>query len=316
MMIKDRGSPSEPQLRGDNWLENWWENKHVELPTELFEQIVEMSPHKGGKHGARPLLEVLGKMKATDTFLETTEPYTDWLFKAAVNEGARLWLESCRKIVAAAGVTPAEPAEQQGERLSLGTAGQDFRPLLETWRTSRDIDSSADLSERMKEIWHEAANERKAPSTEENIQKILDVLIPDSPGRWVEAEIQLDNAKLRSEYLRETPLLTESQVYASQGLNERNENESVSRWMREGKLFAVRWSGVDLYPAFQFAGGIPTPVIERILAVLPKDMTGWQIAMWFASGNGWLEGAEPKDRLSDPVAVIEAAEKLSDLAIG
>ena len=36
-------------------------------------------------------------------------------------------------------------------------------------------------------------------------------------------------------------------------------------------------------------------------------MTGWQIAMWFASGNGWLEGAEPQERLSDPDAVVDAA---------
>ena len=45
-------------------------------------------------------------------------------------------------------------------------------------------------------------------------------------------------------------------------------------------------------------------------------MTGWQIAMWFASGNGWLDGAAPQDRLGDPEAVLDAARVLADPAVG
>ena len=38
--------------------------------------------------------------------------------------------------------------------------------------------------------------------------------------------------------------------------------------------------------------------------------------MWFASGNGWLDGDEPKERLSDPDAVVDAARRLADPALG
>ena len=114
----------------------------------------------------------------------------------------------------------------------------------------------------------------------------------------------------------QTTCLTAAQVHAASGLNPGNRSEPASRWKREGRLFAVRRSGIDLYPAFQFEDGAPRPVIKKILAALPNDMTGWQIAMWFASGNGWLGGDEPQERLTDPNAVIDAALKLADPAVG
>ena len=103
---------------------------------------------------------------------------------------------------------------------------------------------------------------------------------------------------------------------AASGLKPRNRSEPASRWKREGRLFAVRRAGVDLYPSFQFADGAPLPVIKDVLAALPGHMTGWQIALWFGSGNGWLDGAEPHERLSDPDAVVDAARKLADSAVG
>lgn len=131
-----------------------------------------------------------------------------------------------------------------------------------------------------------------------------------------DTELDIDNAKLRAEYLQETLLLTETEVAAVSGTRQQNKRESVSVWKREGKLFAVRHSGIDLYPAFQFEDGAPLPIMERILTVLPKDMSGWQVAMWFASGNGWLGGDEPQERLSEPDAVIVAAQRLADPAVG
>ena len=94
------------------------------------------------------------------------------------------------------------------------------------------------------------------------------------------------------------------------------ERVPVSQWKREAKVFSVRQSGIDLYPAFQFSDGAPLPVIERILAILPKEMSDWQVAMWFASGNGWLGGDEPQQRVSDPDAVVVAAQRLADPAVG
>ena len=174
----------------------------------------------------------------------------------------------------------------------------------------------AELLERALEVLLSLAAERGSRLSEANIEKILDVILSDAPRPRIENELEIDNARLRSRYLQETPLLTGAEVRAASGLKPRNKSEPASRWKREGKLFAVRRSGIDHYPAFQFADGSPRPVIKAILAALPKDMTGWQIAMWFASGNGWLDGAEPQERLSDPDAVVEAARSLADPAVG
>ena len=174
----------------------------------------------------------------------------------------------------------------------------------------------AELLERALEVLPSLAAERGSRLSEANIEKILDVILSDAPRPRVENELEIDNARLRSRYFQETPLLTGAEVRAASGLNPRNKSEPASRWKREGRLFAVRRSGVDHYPAFQFADGAPRPIIKAILSALPKEVTGWQIAMWFASGNGWLDGDEPQERLSDTDAVVEAARRLADPAIG
>ena len=172
------------------------------------------------------------------------------------------------------------------------------------------------LIERAVDMIPAIAAKRNAKLTDANIEKMLDVLLSDTPRPPVEMELDIDNAKLRAEYLQETPYLTGAQVNAASGLKSQNRSEPASRWKREGRLFAVRRSGIDLYPAFQFEDGMPRPVIKKILAALPKSMTGWQIAMWFASDNGWLAGGKPQARLSDPDAVIDAALKLADPSVG
>ena len=166
------------------------------------------------------------------------------------------------------------------------------------------------------ELFPQVAAKRNEQLSDANIEKMLDVFLSDTPRPPVETDLDIDNARLRADYLQETPHLTAAQVHAASGLNPGNRSEPASRWKREGRLFAVRRSGIDLYPAFQFEDGAPRPVIKKILAALPNDMTGWQIAMWFASGNGWLGGAEPQERLSDPDAVVDAALNLADPAVG
>ena len=174
----------------------------------------------------------------------------------------------------------------------------------------------AQVIERALEALPSIAAKRNTRLTEADIDKLLDVMLADAPRAPVEAQLERDNAALRAEYLEETPLLTATEVRAASGLKPRNRSEPASRWKREGRLFAVRRSGVDLYPSFQFADGAPLPVIKDVLAALPGHMTGWQIAMWFGSGNGWLDGAEPQERLPDPDAVVDAARKLADSAVG
>ena len=106
----------------------------------------------------------------------------------------------------------------------------------------------------------------------------------------------VDNLELRNQYMNETPMLTAAQIQRMSGLGSKNASEPASRWKAEGKTFAVRVRGRDHYPAFQFEDGSPRPVMKAILAAVPETMTAWQKAIWFASGNGWLDGDEPRHR--------------------
>ena len=147
--------------------------------------------------------------------------------------------------------------------------------------------------------------------TESNIELMVRSILADAPRPDVRAELEMDNARLRADYLRETQMLSGAQVRAASGRNPKNLGEPASRWKREGRVFAVRYGGRDLYPAFQFADGQPRPVIKEILSLLPASVTPWQIAMWFSSGNAWLDGAEPRERLDEPGEVLEAARRLA-----
>ncbi len=152
--------------------------------------------------------------------------------------------------------------------------------------------------------------------TERNIELMIESILPDMPRADIRAQLEIDNARLRADYLQETRMLTGSEIRAGSGLNPKNASEPASRWKREGRIFAVRHGGRDLYPAFQFSGGQPRRVIKDILAQLPASLTPWQIAMWFASGNGWLDGATPEERLEAPGEVVEAALHLATPAEG
>ena len=132
----------------------------------------------------------------------------------------------------------------------------------------------------------------------------------------VDTDLALDNFALRQEYLDETPLLTAKQIHGISGVRSSNPSEPASRWKKEGKTFALRVQGSDLYPAFQFQDGVPRPVIKEVLAALPAGMTSWQKAFWFASGNGWLDGDEPHQRLHHGEEVVEAARQLAEPARG
>ena len=95
-----------------------------------------------------------------------------------------------------------------------------------------------------------------------------------------------------------------------------NPSEPASRWRREKRVFAVRKGRAQLYPRFQFADGQPLPVIKQVLKRLPAGMTPWQIAFWFRSGNGWLDGRSPEEALGDEDHVLNAADRLCDSVVG
>ena len=132
------------------------------------------------------------------------------------------------------------------------------------------------------------------------------------PTRNSKAEIEIDNALLRMQYLARNQTYTGCEVREASGLKTGNPSEPASRWERQRKIFGVPVGRTDLYPAFQFAEGRPRPEIGSILAALPESMSPWQIAFWFASGNGWIENdVAPQDALHDMAGVLSAAADLT-----
>ena len=131
-------------------------------------------------------------------------------------------------------------------------------------------------------------------------------------GIGIESKIAIDNLEWRSRYLNEMPMLTAADIHAMSGMRSKNRSEPASRWKAEGKTLGIRVQGRDFYPDFQFEDGSPRPIMKRILDAMPDHMTAWQKVAWFASGNGWLDGAAPQDCLEEGNSVVAAARQLAD----
>lgn len=157
---------------------------------------------------------------------------------------------------------------------------------------------------------------RKQALTERNVEALVEVFMADNPLASVEAEIEADNAALRSQFIKDVDLLTAQRVHARSGNKAKNTSVTASRWKAEKKIFAVSQSGKDLFPTFQFDEGLPKPVIAEVLRRLPASMTPWQIAFWFMSGNGWLDGDAPASRLGDRDKLLAAAGHEAEAVIG
>jgi hypothetical protein len=137
-----------------------------------------------------------------------------------------------------------------------------------------------------------------------------------APRDETQAAIEIENARLRSEFLQRHPTLGSPDIHKLSGSKSDNRAATAHRWKRDGRIFALTVKGEDRYPAFQLQDGQPRPVIADILAVLSKHMSPWQIALWFVSGNGWLSDRPPVACLDDPEAVIAAARHEAEPIIG
>lgn len=159
--------------------------------------------------------------------------------------------------------------------------------------------------------------QRRKELTERNVEALVDLYLEGEKRAEVDGELEQDNAELRARYLLEVPTYTAAEIHElMHGSQLRNPSEPASRWRREKRVFAVRGGRAQLFPRFQFAEGSPLPVIKKVLKCLPDDMTPWQIAFWFRSGNGWLDGKSPEEALGDEDGVLNAADRLREPAIG
>ena len=158
--------------------------------------------------------------------------------------------------------------------------------------------------------------ERRQTVTEDRIETLVDLYLQGEALAQVDEDLERDNAQLRARYLQSVPCLSAADVRSMLSNPPNNTSEPTSRWKRQAKIFAIPRGNSDRFPAFQFSHGQPLPAIRKILAALPKTITPWQTALWFASGNGWLGGVSPQDFLVNVDDVVTAASQLNNPVVG
>lgn len=157
---------------------------------------------------------------------------------------------------------------------------------------------------------------RRGAAVDSRIRALLDAYLPDDVAGPALGAIANDNARAQASFLEVHPTLTSREVAALAGHGARNAAATAARWKAAGRIFSVPVRAQERFPAFQFDVDRPRPAVARALAALPDAMSAWQTALWFASGNSWLDGAAPLDRLDDPDAVATTAGREGDLAAG
>lgn len=94
-------------------------------------------------------------------------------------------------------------------------------------------------------------------------------------------------------------------------LPEKHLNEMLSRWLKQGRLFAIDKDGVPMYPRYAFDAALePLSILRDVLEIL-RGRSPLEIAAWFESTSGYLDGKRPREMLlKDGAAVVMAAQRL------
>jgi hypothetical protein len=104
------------------------------------------------------------------------------------------------------------------------------------------------------------------------------------------------------------PWLTSQEVGLKANPAAANPHAVASRWLKEGKVFAIERAGQKLFPSYAFDPlGVPHAAVKTVSTLL-AGYTPFRLAAWFESTSAALAGARPRELLAqDPQAVIAAA---------
>jgi hypothetical protein len=150
------------------------------------------------------------------------------------------------------------------------------------------------------------------PFNSEDLLRDTDDLPPNATAVDVRRALAADSARAHIAFLQAVPCLDRDEVIRGTGMPTdagSPAHPALADWKRRRIVLCVEDNGRERYPAFQFqtANGQPHPNVARVLAALPSRWTSWQVAFWFASPNGWLDGDVPADRLNDQHEILAAA---------
>lgn len=84
----------------------------------------------------------------------------------------------------------------------------------------------------------------------------------------------------------------------------------LARWIVQREVVCFAWKSEHLLPMFQFELRSMSllPHLQAILSELVPVFDEWELALWLAQPNSWLQGAAPMDLIGpDSSAVLGAA---------
>lgn len=93
----------------------------------------------------------------------------------------------------------------------------------------------------------------------------------------------------------------------------------LARWIVSRSVISISWRAQTLMPAFQFqlAEMSIRPCFASVLLELRDVFDNWELALWFAAPNAWLDYAAPVTIMpDDALAVMQAARTDRFIALG
>lgn len=131
-----------------------------------------------------------------------------------------------------------------------------------------------------------------------------------------DATLSTPDAMHRSIALRErlqaqVKFVTSTQWAKWRGIQS-NPAAALGKYKKQNRVFAVRFSKQDRYPAFQFAAddAQPLPVIHDILSLIPRAAHGWPLLSWFEAKNTLLADRKPSEVVAtEPEVALKAAQR-------
>lgn len=119
---------------------------------------------------------------------------------------------------------------------------------------------------------------------------------------------------LRAAYRSTGGVARGDEIAAWANLKGQGDYLSLNRAIVAGELFSFAWNNAFWLPMFQFDlhDLSVRPEVRWVLADLGKAFDGWELAVWFAEPNAWLQGRRPVDLLETafPEVVLAAQADL------
>ena len=133
---------------------------------------------------------------------------------------------------------------------------------------------------------------------------------PRTPGRWRERSPEMQFRELLATFQRTGGVASGNQVA---GLVDEHWDQSIStvaRWIVSRHVLSFMWQAQTLLPLFQFErpAMLLRPGIAEVVTELSGVYDDWDLALWFAAPNAWLDEGTPADLLATRSAdVLDAA---------